>query len=227
MRGEQLDLWSQLRIARQDPASIDIGSILDAVEATAAQLPDSERLWFAGEALLQVAELCADRADGWMTEWEESYRDPIVGHGFFADVVRQTMAVDLSELMEPIPPRKPRVKSTSKPEGSIAAPADKEAILAMVAQMEATAEMMRTLEVLAIAPDENVAQWREAIAQWLLNEPERSVLFTQLCCGLKIPWVEVWMGALLGGFELEQQGEFYQSAIWVKCSRDIAILNQL
>jgi len=219
MRGEQLDLWSQLRIAQQSPTAIDVGSILDAVEAMAAQFPESERLRFAGEALLQVAKLCADRADGLMTEWEEAYRDPIVGHGFFVDVVRQTMAVDLSELMEPIPPRKPRVKSTSKPEGSIAAPTDKEAVLAMVDQLEATAEMMRNQEVLAIAPDENVAQWGEAIAQWLLNEPERSVLFTQLCRGLKMPWVEVWMGALLGGFALEQQGEFYQSAIWVKGSR--------
>lgn len=38
---------------------------------------------------------------------------------------------------------------------------------------------------------------------------------------LSMPWVEVWLGVLLSGFELEQRGEFYQAAIWVKCLKDL------
>jgi len=57
-----------------------------------------------------VADLCAVRAEALMTGWEETHRDPIVDRGFFADVVRQTMAVDLSDLMEPVPLRQRRTK---------------------------------------------------------------------------------------------------------------------
>ncbi|WP_375490895.1 hypothetical protein [uncultured Nostoc sp.] len=35
----------------------------------------------------------------------------------------------------------------------------------------------------------------------------------------KMPIVEVWLGLLLGGFTLEQRGNFYQNQnVWVKSS---------
>lgn len=169
-----------------------------------------------------MAALCAVRSALWMTEWEETSRDPIVEHGFFAEVMRQTMAVDLSELMERRPARKQRVKSPQKPEGSIVAPVDKAAVLAMVEQLEAAAadEAERHQEVWATAHDEDVSYWTEAIDQRLQDTPDERVSFTELCRHLRMPWVEVWLGLLLGGFELEQRGEFYQAAIWVRCPKN-------
>lgn len=220
MTARKLELWDQLRLAQQAPEAINLAQMLDAVEATAAQLPEAQRLRFAGDALLQIAELCAARAGALMTQWEESARDPIVDHGFFADVVRQTMAVDLSDLMEPARRRKPRTKRIKLIEiqaGSIVAPVDKTAVLALVEQLEIEAEIQKQ-QGLAIASDEDVTRWISEIAQWLQAVPEDLVSFAQLCHGLQMPWVEVWMGLLWGGFELEQVGEFYQSAIWVKRS---------
>jgi len=214
------EMWDQLQQAQQMPEAINVAQMLDAVEATAAQLPEAERLRFAGDALLQIAELCAARAGALMTQWEESARDPIVDHGFFADVVRQTMAVDLSDLMEPARRRKPRTKRIKLIEiqaGSIVAPVDKTAVLALVEQLEIEAEIQKQ-QGLAIASDEDVTRWISEIAQWLQAVPEDLVSFAQLYHGLQMPWVEVWMGLLWGGFELEQVGEFYQSAIWVKRS---------
>ncbi|HEY9628113.1 MAG TPA: hypothetical protein V6C84_12510 [Coleofasciculaceae cyanobacterium] len=219
MRAEQLELelWNQLQRAQQSPDLMNVESMLDAVEAMVAHLPESEQLRFAGEALLQVAELCAARSALWMMEWEETSRDPVVEQGFFAEVVRQTMAVDLSELMEPRPARKQRMKSTQKPEGSIVAPVDKAAVLAMVDHLEAADEAGRNQEVWAIAHEEKVSYWTEAIEQRLQDTPDERISFTELCCYLSLPWVEVWLGLLLGGFELEQRGEFYQAAIGVRC----------
>ena len=214
------EMWDQLQQAQQMPEAINVAQMLDAVEATAAQLPEAERLRFAGDALLQIAELCAARAGALMTQWEETHRDPIIDHGFFADVVRQTMAVDLSDLMEPARRRKPRTKRIKLIEiqaGSIVAPVDKTAVLALVEQLEIEAEIQKQ-QGLAIASDEDVTRWISEIAQWLQAVPEDLVSFAQLCHGLQMPWVEVWMGLLWGGFELEQVGEFYQSAIWVKRS---------
>ncbi|MBD1997368.1 hypothetical protein H6G00_12145 [Leptolyngbya sp. FACHB-541] len=223
MNGEQLefDLWNQLRQARQMPETIGVAQMLDAVEVAAAQLPEGDRLRFAGEALLQIAQLCETRAEVWMTEWEEASRDPIVGQGFFDDLVRQTMAVNLSELMEPAPTRKPRTKrakSSGTEEGAIVATVDKAAVLAMVEQLEAEAalEEERKQQVLAIAHDENVSQWVEAIAQRLQATFPDRVSLTQLCERLGMRQVEVWLAVLLGEFELEQEGEFYQSSIWVR-----------
>jgi len=219
----ELDLWTTLHTERLCPETLDVGLLLDAIDATVAQLPKSEQLRCAGEALLQVAELCERHAQLLITEWEETYRDPIVDQEFFADVVRQTMAVDLSDLMEPAPPRQQRTKSTVKPEGSIAAPVDTAAVLAMVDQLEADNEETQNQAVLVIAHAENVTGWTEVIAQWLQTAPDCPVSITELSDGLEMPWVEVWLGVLFGGFQLEQRGGFYESMVWVRCSDDQAL----
>ena len=213
----ELELWDQLQRAQQTLEAISVAEMLDAVEATAAQLPEAERLRFAGDALLQVAELCAARAGVLMIQWEESSRDPIVERSFFADVVRQKMAVDLSDLMEPPPVRKRRTKSAGVPQGSIAAPVDKAVVLAMVDQLAAEDEAAQKQTVLAIAHSEDVAGWTAAISEWLQTALELPVSLAELSCGLEMPWIEVWLGVLFGGFQLEQRGEFYESPVWVKC----------
>ena len=226
MKDEQREvaLWAKLHSARLSPERLNVESILDAINATVAQLPEPEQLRCAGEALLQVAELCELHAQVLITEWEETYRDPILDQGFFADVVRQTMAVDLSDLLEPPPVRKRRTKSTRKPEGSIAAPVDKAAVLAMVDQLEADHEETQKQAVLSIAHSEDVTGWTEAIARWLQTAPTLPVSITELSDGLEMPWVEVWLGALFGGFQLDQGGEFYESPVWVKCSNHQALM---
>jgi hypothetical protein len=41
----------------------------------------------------------------------------------------------------------------------------------------------------------------------------------QLVSDFKMPMVEVWLGLLLGGFTLEQRGNFYHNQnVWVKSS---------
>jgi len=212
----EFDLWDQLHQAQQMPEAIDLVQMLDAVEATAAQLPEAERLRFAGDALLQMAEVCAARSGVLMTQWEESSRDPIVEQGFFADMVRQTMAVDLSDLMEPAPVRKRRTKSLDVPQGSIAAPVEKATVLAMVDQWEAEDKELQQQNVLAIAHSEDVAQWVAAIDHWLQAMPIEQIHFIDLCQSLGLTRVEIWLGLLFGKFELQQLGEFYSDAVWIK-----------
>ena len=51
-------------------------------------------------------------------------RDPHVRSDFFDDIVRQTMAVDLSDLMEPFPPRKRRANTTPTAQDSVVSVVD-------------------------------------------------------------------------------------------------------
>lgn len=161
-----------------------------------------------------MAEVYAARSETWIQEWEQASRDPVVERGFFDDLVRQTMAVDLSELMEPAPLRKQQSRGETRQQGTIVAEVDKATVLAVVDQMEV--EAVRKEEVLAIAYDENVSAWIEAIARWLRAAASDQVQFVQLCQSLGMLPIEVWLGVLLGGFELESQGEFYSGLLWVR-----------
>ena len=221
-------LWEALRSAQLMPEQANLSELMPRVDAALAQLSeegaqmtDSARLQAAGKLLLQVADLCAVRAEALMTGWEETHRDPIVDRGFFADVVRQTMAVDLSDLMEPVPLRQRRTKPSETLTGTIVAPIERETLLLWVDQWEAEAdedEVSQVQQVLAISHEEDVSGWANAISWWMQTAPDCAVPLAELCRCLNMPWVEVWLGVLLGGFELEQRGEFYQNLIWVKCS---------
>ncbi len=61
-------------------------------------------------------------------------------------------------------------------------------------------------------------KWQRAIAKYL-EHIKGEISLTQLQGGLKMPMVEVWLGLLLGGFTLEQRGDFYHNPnVWVKSS---------
>jgi len=228
MQPLESSLRETLRAARLLPERANLSELIPQVDAALAQLSeegapmtDSARLQVAGELLWQVADLCDVRAEALMTGWEETHRDPIVERSFFADVVRQTMAVDLSDLMEPVPLRQRRTKPSEKLTGTIVAPIQKEALLLWVDQWEAETnedEASQVQQVLAISHEEDVSGWANAISGWMQAAPDCAVPLAELCRCLNRPWVEVWLGVLLGGFELEQRGEFYQDLIWVKCS---------
>ncbi|XHX78384.1 MAG: hypothetical protein RBJ76_28865 [Stenomitos frigidus ULC029] len=179
----------------------------------------------AGDALLQLAELCQVRSAALLADWEDAYRDPIAPKGFFSALVRQTMTVDMSDLMAPPPPRKQRMRSTCKTEPSLVAPVSKAAALALVKQLEAETQALGMLSpskaelqaVLVIAHEEAVSEWIQTINGWLqehTTQQETSLL--ELTHHLKLPWSHLWLGVLLGGFELEQRGDFYSQDIWVK-----------
>lgn len=210
----ELPLWKTLRSAQMTPEQTDFEGLLTEVEEAISQVPESEQLRLAGEAFLRLTEVYAARSEAWIEEWEQSSRDPVVERGFFDDLVRQTMAVDLSELMESAPPRKQRTKRETRQEGSIVAEVEKAAVLAIVDQMEA--ESARKEEVLAIAHDEDVSAWSEAIRRWFQVATVDQVQFVQLCQGLEMPRIEVWLGVLLGRFELELQDDFYSGSLWVR-----------
>ncbi len=205
----ELNLWAELE---------DFQNLLDAVERVVSHLPESQQLQVAGDALLRIAELCESRAELLTTEWEEAYRDPIVGQGFFDEIVRQTMAVDFSDLMEPAPLRKPR--QDGEPTRSIVATVEKEVVLAMVEQMEQEAEAQMQA-VLGVAHSEDVSGWTRTISQWLAQQPAAEIPWSELELGLAMPWVELWLGLLLGDFQVKQRGEFYQrETIWVEGVRE-------
>jgi len=209
----QVEIWKALQRARVMPERVDFVGLLAQVEGAISQVPEGERLAVAGEIWLQVAEICAVRAERWMAEWNADNSDPQVELGFFDDLVRQSMAVDLTELMEEVPRRRGRSPSSEKPQGSVVAVVEKAELLALVDRMEA--EKAQRQEVEAVCQDEDVTAWVEAIAQHLQVTTPEGLPFIQLYRGLEMPPVQVWMGVLLGGFQLRQDSSFYSHSFRV------------
>ncbi|RCJ36687.1 hypothetical protein A6770_40560 [Nostoc minutum NIES-26] len=77
-------------------------------------------------------------------------------------------------------------------------------------------EEVTTLEdVHNLASDEDVQKWKDAIAQYL-TQVQQTISLVELVRALDMPLIEVWLGLLLGGFVIEQRGEFYSKGdIWV------------
>ena len=224
----ELPLWSELQLSRLAPESIDLEAILDQAEQEIAQLPEAMQMQAAGEAILQLAQLQLLRSEVLIDNWENAYHDPHVESNFFDDIVRQTMAVDLSDLITPLLPRLRRAKTIPKAQDSVAGVVDKSAVLAMVEQLEALSLVDSELPLsddehkqlaLDFAHDEDIFAWCEAIAHWIKQHQGEKVSLWQLQQALSMPLVEVWLGLLHSPTpqQWDSTGEFYQDArdFWI------------
>ncbi|MBD2035327.1 hypothetical protein H6F76_09860 [Leptolyngbya sp. FACHB-321] len=88
-------------------------------------------------------------------------------------------------------------------------------ILPGVIDKQALLDALDAMQPLSRAHAENVGAWSSAIADYLQQHP--STLLVEAQQSLKMPLVELWIGALLSGqVKLEQRGNFYQAdSIWL------------
>ncbi|MUG93187.1 hypothetical protein F7734_12400 [Scytonema sp. UIC 10036] len=71
-------------------------------------------------------------------------------------------------------------------------------------------------EIINLAHEEKVEEWIGAISQHLKQVKNQSIRLLDLQKALKMPLIEVWLGLLLGGYTLEQYGEFYKTQdVWI------------
>ena len=109
------------------------------------------------------------------------------------------------------------MKVNLSPTDSIVGGVEPAAIGRMLAEMER--EQSAADMVCQLAGEEDVEAWASLIKQWLQNRAVAdSISFLQLWQQLEMPWVEMWLGLLLGGFEVRQSGRFYESDLWITTS---------
>ncbi|AVH71139.1 hypothetical protein [Nostoc sp. 'Lobaria pulmonaria (5183) cyanobiont'] len=216
----QLTIWDVLDELSESPATSTLAPMWECLDAELEKLPLEAQLSTAGIAFSQIADILKSRAEVLLQDTRDrnSLLGPVVSTDLFAGLVRTTMHLDLDDLIEPQTPQ------TFKPHGphqfssptelgdSVVAPVEKANVLAMLDEVT-TLEDVRNL-----ASDEDVQKWQSAIAKYL-TQVKGEISLTQLQGGLKMPMVEVWLGLLLGGFTLEQHGDFYHNQnVWVKSS---------
>jgi hypothetical protein len=218
MQQMTIDLWQELKHGLAAPQSANLKQLCELLDWAIAQLPENQQLEVAGQAIEQMAEIYALRFNLLIGIWEDV--DPLVEKALpVLDLealeawVRQSMSVDLDALVEQ--PKSTRNRKKPIPDGtdSVVAVVEPEVILQMVEQIEADeqSQMIRQL-----SGEEDPIRWAATIAQWMeVNRSYQPTSLTSLFRELPMPWVEIWLGLLLGQFELEQVGEFYQGEIFV------------
>jgi hypothetical protein len=219
----ELDLWQSLETASRFPETADLRSLCDALEQTLSDQSLAEQLTVAGDVLVQLSEVHAARADLLISGWERRHNpaEPVVNLEDCVDLFVQSLTLDVSELFEePEPIQYPanRKKTSSQEEGSIVGEVDKNALLDWVDQMTAAQpldELEMAEQIRDLAHGENVEEWSRAIDQYLQRFGS-TIRLPDLQQALKMPIVELWLGLLLGGYPLEQQGEFYnRQTLWI------------
>jgi hypothetical protein len=229
IRQLELDLWQSLEAATRYPETANLQRLCDALEGAIAHQPLQEQLQVAGEMLRQISEVYAARAEWLMSRWELQHhpQEPVVNLEGYAELFAQSLSLDLGELFE-----EPEAvvypsdrKGRSRVEGTVVGLLDKEALLAELDQRLENHPEMTEAEAfeaaISVSHGEDVSAWVGAIEQALQQEESRALSLMQLQERSGLPLVTMWLGGLLGGYGLEQRGEFYQrETIWVAAVKE-------
>ncbi|NJL36200.1 MAG: hypothetical protein HC899_05160 [Leptolyngbyaceae cyanobacterium SM1_4_3] len=220
----ELDLWQSLEAASRFPETADLRSLCDVLEQTLSDQSLTEQLTVAGDVLVQLSEVHAARANLLISGWERRHNpaEPVVNLENCVDLFVQSLTLDVSELFEePEPiqyPTNRKQKTSVQEEGSVVGEVEKNALLNWVDQVaadQALNEAQMAEQIRDLAHGENVEEWSRAIAQYLQRFGSK-ILLPDLQQALGMPIVELWLGLLMGGYSLTQQGEFYDSqTLWI------------
>ncbi len=124
----ELNLWDNLEEAAAAPESANFNDLWQQLEAAIAPLPQQFQLQTAAEGILKIVQIYASRSDWLLSSWEEAHypEGPVVAEEMLAGLVRQTMTLDLSALLE-APEPEHRTRRTPSDPGSVVGTVDKAA----------------------------------------------------------------------------------------------------
>ena len=217
VRQLELNLEVAFEEAAEIPETADVLSLWAQFEGELAGLDQRDHLRVAGDILVQLAGLCEAKADVLWEDWQDAHNSegPVMDGDWLQGLTRQTQELDFSELVN----RSYRTGSALSNEdkadkSSIAGDVEKLSVLNMIDALE---EEDLKSQALAVSHAENVSDWVSALVGGQVDSPQRLVDLQQQ---LKMPLIEVWIAALLGGFPMEQRGSFYQTQeVWVSGCR--------
>jgi hypothetical protein len=203
----ELNLWEQLAQAQQSPQATDWRQLCLAFDATIDQTPPSQRLAAVADAIEQMAELFAARAEEIFSAWQRQSvnQGPVLDEDLFAELVRQSFHLDLDDLVgEPERYMRSSSQQTHPEAESVVGYRAKDEVLAELEPIEERERAITDLEY-----DEDVGAWIAVVRGWLVGQECDQVGFAELLKGTELPVVKVWLALLLGGFEMWQGRDFY------------------
>ncbi len=209
----ELDLWGNLKSALNQPEVAKFSQLWQDLESAIAPLENNQQLHVAAEAISQIVEVYVKRANGILDSLEvtDNSYGPVLDDDFLFGLMRQSMLIDLSDLMEEFAfDTEPNPSS-----GSVVSVIDRTEARALARKVRA--QMKKALK--GLAEQEDIPKWQNAIALWMKQHQGTKISLWQLQQALRMPLVEVWLGLLHSPqpYQWEGQGEFYRDArdIWL------------
>jgi hypothetical protein len=232
----QLSLWDSLQAAAERPETANLNQLWQTLDAALSPLSLTQQLQMAGDAVAQIAQIIQDRSLLTLEELAsaDQTEGPIMPIGAFSRFVRQSMRVDFEQFVEP--PTRPG-KSADDDSGSRSAPIEP-APSSIALEVDA-AQLLETLppEVwfnsntldfstlelglstadlsiadLSMASSEAALTWATAIADYC-HQAVLPIGWPQLRQALPLAEIELWLGLLLGEFELGRSGYQDESGV--------------
>lgn len=199
------EFWERIADAADEPEQGDLRFLLSCLDRVLEICPPEQRLDIAGRAIAQLATIYHKRSTQQLDDWEEAQRDGdlLMADDLLHGLVQETMYLDLSELTRQ-PKQRQRKAVKPNPDDSVVGVVDKQKLLNAV---DSFAAGDKTPDV---SHDEAVSDWVEAIAAYL-KQHSQPIALPELQQRVPLPLVEIWLGLLLGGFNLEKHGEFYEN----------------
>ena len=217
VRQLELNLDFALEEASEVLEKADLIGIWSQFEDELAGLSQREHLRVAGDILMRLAGLCEAKSDVLWEDWQDAHNveGPVMGGDWLQGLTRQTQELNFSGLIQRSYRTGDPVDEVKADENSVVGDVEKASVIDMLDALEDT-DLKR--QALAVSHAENVSDWVQALADKQMRSPQRLVDLQQQ---LKMPMIEVWIAALLGGFVMEQRGSFYQTQeVWVGARKE-------
>ncbi len=157
----ELDLWGDLKSALNKPNGADFSQLWQDLESAIAPLENNQQLHVAASAISQIVEVYVKRATGILDSLEvtDNSLGPVLDDDFLSGLMRQSMSLDLSDLMEEFASD----TEVSPSSGSVVSVIDRKEARALA--RKARAQIRKALK--ALAEQENIPQWQNVIAHWM------------------------------------------------------------
>jgi hypothetical protein len=204
----KLDLWQQLEQAQAEPQATDWRQLCLAFDEAIERTPVGQRLATAADAIAEMADVFAARADEFFSTWHRqqvAHEGPILNDDLFSEFVRQSLHLDLDGLVG-VPElyvRSASEKSHEDAESVVAEVTKETALLLAGAELE-PADLMEGLEY-----DEDIAAWAKAVRGWMQSRDVESASIIEVVKEIKLTTCKVWLSGLLSDLELYQTKDFY------------------
>ena len=226
----EISLWNVLRSATEDPAAAELSTIWQALDGALLDLPIVSQLEMSSRAIAEVAEIFQVQA-GLIFELLDATATidgPMMGSDAFDRYVRQSMEIDFDDYIEkPEPLHRISTSTPSKPPEdefySQVQSVDKTILIEALHEEIIMSDVAARESVMSVAHGEDVSEWLTVIRSYLLME-NKTIEFQYLLTQIDLKWVEIWLGLLLGGYELGRISKSFQipedfyavSGLWVK-----------
>lgn len=206
----------------------EVEAVWRSIDQAIYELDTPKQIQLVGRAIEHLVELFVASSEQVFEELDATltHDGPQMTIDQFLPYVRQGMEIDFSQFVCGFERDSERGQYASRmpqsqeldEEQTIVAVVDAVTLADAVEGLEsAVQEEIDLKKALELAHVEDVEGWTRTISVYFEHAQVQSVSLQVLQRSVDLPWIEVWLGLLLGGYRLERRGnDFYAGEIWVR-----------